>query len=149
MVGGGEWAGAGNVGFDGFDIHQVGLNLFVNRSAELAQDVEAAIVYICPEVNRGGFGKEAQDVADRRGGIAVGTQNCMGRVACSVVYLFTCVPVYLPGVLMEGSEVFDAEDGFGTDGLKGGGLRDGEADGGGEAAQVENLSAVGGELPVA
>lgn len=85
-------------------------------------------------------------MADSGGGVAVGADDRMLRVACSVVYLFTCVLVYL---LVEGGEVFDEEDGVSADGLKGGCLRGRKSNGGGEATQVEDFTVDGGELPVA
>src|SRR5512138_2192528 len=49
---------------------------------------------------------------------------------------------------MEGSEVFDAEDGFGVHGLQLGDLGSRETDGWREAAQVEYLAIPGRDLPV-
>ena len=67
-------------------------------------------------------------MTDGGGGVAVGAEYCVLRGPWCVVYVFTCVRVYvvrvaccvfrLLGVLVEGGEVFDAENGFGADGLK-------------------------------
>jgi len=128
------------VGFECGDVHEVRLDVWADQFAEMGEDVEAAIIQIRPKINGSGFRKKAQDAADGRGGVAVGAEEGVFRVACSV---------YVLRVLMEGGEVFDAEDGFGADGLKGGCLRGGKSDGGRKSAQIEKLTVDGGELPVA
>ena len=62
----------------------------------------------------------------------MGAEDCLLYVAFSVLRLAR--------ILVKGIEVFDAEDGFGADGLKAGYLRGGEANGGAKAAEVENFS---------
>ena len=91
-----------------------------------------------------------------------------GKVVCSVIYVFTCIPVCLLcvawsvhsaslrddmfclGVLVEGCEVFDAEDGFGADlnALDGCGLRCWESYGRCEGVKVDELTVDVGEFPV-
>ena len=135
-----ERPGAGDIGFEGFNIHQKRLNVFINSSAKLTQNVESAVVQIGPEVNGCCFRKQAQGASNSRGWVAVSAKKGVFRGS-------SCMPRL--SVLMEGSEIFDAQNGIGADRLKSGCLRGGEAHGWSESTQVYNLTVIGGELPIA
>ena len=129
------------------NIHKVGLDTWANLFAKLGEDLEAAIIHIGPQIDWYFLGNQAEEVADGGRGIAHEADCCMLRGECSVVSVFTCVPVYL---LVEGGEIFDAEHGFGADGdfIDRCYLGRGEAYGRYEGVKVDDLSVDVGEFPV-
>lgn len=136
------------------DIHEVGADARADLFAKLREDIKAAVIQVGPKINRFLFGDEVKKVADGGGGVpheadygVVCVSCCLLRGTCSVVYLCTCVPVYL---LVKGSEVFDAEDGVGADvdSLNVGDLRRGKANRWREGIKVDDLSIDVGQFPV-
>ena len=101
-------------------------------------------------------------MADGWGRITHEAEGCEGSVGRFVLRVVCCVYRVACGVLrvacgagaeefVEGGEVFDTEDGVGVDsnGLDGFDLRGGKSKGWGKAAQRQDLSTLGGKLPVA
>ena len=89
----------------------------------------------------GCFMDKLKQEADGRGWIAHETDGC--------VFCFTCFPGAKKFV--EGCKILNAENriGVNSDGFDGFDLCSRESDGGGEAAQRQDFSALGGELPIA
>ena len=95
-----QWAGEMGIFFESGNIHQVRVDLMPDISSHLREDVESAIIHVRPEINGSCFRDEPQQAADGWGWVAHEADDCVFRFTCFVS----------ADELMEGCQVFDAED---------------------------------------
>ena len=119
------------MGFEVRNIHSIGLDARGDLTAQLAEDIETAIVQVRPKIDWCWTGNETKNVANGGRGVAECAENCIGRHGA----LFG--PTFLgANEFVEGGQVFDAQDGIGVNGDSPdrGGLDRRETDGGDKAA---------------
>ena len=137
---------------EGWYIHPIWLDVWADPTAQLAENVESAIIDVCPKVGGGYVWNEAQNVADRGKWIAQSAENGVTEHTTRNIWTVLRVPGCVNAhKFVEGREIFDAQYGVGVDvdRVDCGSLDSWKANGWRETTERENFAVVGCDLPVA